>query len=734
MNYIDFKYYLRYDVAGTWHYYYVDNAGVVQDTTTPTPLTYTPKNWSEIVLTWERGFTYHGVFQAFTIPIEFVKDGAKILRYLYVNYGTEGACQLYIEKFNRTIAVYDYEPYYFGDVDFSRFNDKKDFVNVEIMEGGFWAKLKAKENTNFQIDVIDNPDVIWVSMDGLELQAVFNFIGIDQPNDNVTIPTYTDVNTFNAPTLLFYITEGYSNGDNNPKGNEYLGLFSNFYKQVYGGFVSMAMGDKWFIHNSSESLTYDYQIKGSLNIGTIANVNSTKCRLRALRFLKDDSVVIQDHPIADGVTYLAGTSGTEIINFDTTISVAPNEVLILWFFYTNLNAGNPHQAHIFSLDLKVFVLNKVFETYVPALRTFDVFTQLVADIDADAVASSTLLQTTEATKVITSGDALRLLEKSQLQTNFTEFYNSMKCAFNTCLKFDKDTQTIEIAPVDEAYDEATQILDLGTINNLVTTPFTTEMFAKLKIGYPDVKFDTDNGKDEFNILQEYQSPLIRVTSEKQLVSDYHASMYEIELARANLTDKIMADNDSDNDVFWLHIEPTVAGTVPAGLPGAGQDFYYLERGGYTITSGLISPTTAFNLYMSVKKCLFRHGNYINSVLYPQYDLLAALTFQASSKTQNNEDFLIWDTGGPTIYEKQTEDLQDLDSMIFYPIIFEFDSIIPASILSILDTNPYGKVKFTYNELDYYGFIISMSDKPILSNTQSYKLLCSISTNLNNIIT
>ena len=99
MNYIDFKYYLRYFAGGVWHYYYVDNAGTVQDTTTKTELTYTPKNWDDIVLTWERGFTYHGIFQAFTVPIEFVKDGAKILRHLYVYYGTEGACQLYIEKF-----------------------------------------------------------------------------------------------------------------------------------------------------------------------------------------------------------------------------------------------------------------------------------------------------------------------------------------------------------------------------------------------------------------------------------------------------------------------------------------------------------------------------------------------------------------------------------------------------------------------------------------------------------
>lgn len=735
MNYIDFKYYLRYFAGGVWHYYYVDNAGTVQDTTTKTELTYTPKNWDDIVLTWERGFTYHGIFQAFTVPIEFVKDGAKILRHLYVYYGTEGACQLYIEKFNRTIAVYDYEPYYYGDVDFSRFNDKKDFVNVEIMEGGFMAKLKAKESTDIEIDVIDSVDRVWVNMEGVEVSAVFIFTGIAQPVDN-SPPTFVQSRRENFPTILYSETQGYSNGDHNPKGNDFIGIYSQMFNQTYAGvadMITLASADKWIIHNTSDTFTYDYHLLGSMTIDHANSVVSSRvCDMYV--FVNGAAALgtsVVKTNIATGGTIPGLGTLSEVIVIDTVVTLAPNEQCWLWFRHS----GVPGQVsyHVNKLDLNISVVNAVKQAYVSARRTFDVFTELVADIDSTATATSTLLSSTEVTKVVTSGDALRGLEKSQLKTNFNKFYTSVNALFNTCLTYNKATNTVYINDKVDAYDEATQILDLGTINNLVTIPFSSEMFAKLIIGYPNVSIDSVNGKDEFNLEQTYQSELVRITTEKKIVSDYHAGMYEITLQVANLVGKINADNESDNDVFWLHIESTPAGTIPAGLPGAGEDYYLLERSGYTITSGLLSPSTAFNLFLSPKLMMFKHGNYINSVLYPQYDLNNSLIFKSSSKTQNDEDYLIWDIGGPTIFEKSTENLQDLDSMIFYPIIFEFDSMIPANILTILNSNPYGKVKFTYNDLDYYGFIISMSDKPTLSSKQTYRLLCSISTDLNNII-
>jgi len=728
-----FKYYFRFDVAGTWHYYYVDGSGDVQDTTTKTALVFAPKGWEKKALKWERGFIYHGVFQTFSIPLEFVEDAATILRYLYVNYGTEGKCEFYIERNGNTAANPYYDPYYYGDIDFSRYSDKEDFVVAEVMEGGFMAKLKAKENTNIEIDVNDSPDRVWVNMDGLEVIALFRFSGVEQPVDNVTSPTYVEVQDVNMPTVFWFLTEGYSNGDINPKGNDFLGPFSNMWQEFNAGIISLSMGSKWFIHNTSDTISYNYRIYGKINIGTIAGPLSTKCRLRLLRFKKDTGTILQNHLLADGITYSGLTSGTEYIEFDSTIAVGPNECLIFNLFYTNPTVGSPHKTHIFSLEMNVQILNKVKQSYVACRRTFDVFNELVFNIDPTTLPVSTLLSTTQVTKVLSSGDALRGLEKAKLKTNVNDFYKSMNAVHNTCMKFDKPNNRIYIEAKAEAYDEATQIIDLGEVSNFVSYPLTEEMFSKLKIGFPDVKIDDVNGKDDVNILQEYQSPLIRVTNEKDLTSAYHSSMYEIEMQRANLTGKKLADAASDNEVFWIHIEDVPAGVIPAGLPGAGEDYYNLERGGYTVSQGLISIATAFNLYFSPKTSMFTHGNWINSMLYPQINLGGELTFQTSSKTQDNEEYLIWTVGPLTIYEKKTEALADLADPICYPIVFEVDTLIPQNILSILASNPYGKFKCKFKGRERYGFLLAASDEPATEPKQTYKLLCSISTDLENLI-
>ena len=730
----DFKYFLRYDVSGTWHYYYVDNAGAVQNTTTPTELEFTPKNWEDIVLTWERGFTYHGIFQSFSVPIEFVKDGAKILRYLFVNYGTEGNCELYIEKFNKTVAVYDYEPYYFGSVDFSRYADRKDFVNIEIMEGGFMAKLKAKENTNYEIDVQDSPDRVWVNMEGVELSAIFVFTGIEQPVDNAP-PTYVASSRENFPTILYAQTDGYSNGDHNPKGNDFIGTFSQMFAQTYAGadMITLSSADNWIIHNVSDSITYDYRITGSFSIDQNNNVAATR-EVNFFAYVNGAAAPgtsVVKTLIATGGTIPASGTLDEVVEIDYTITLAPNEQL--WVFFRHTGAVGDVDYHLKKCNLNISVVNSVKQLFIPALRSYKVFEELALNIDSDVTVDSTLLDTTEVAKVLTSGDALRGLELAQIKTNFNDFYKSVNAVFNTCLKFDKATNTVTIDEKATAFDEATQILDIGDVSNFKDSPLISEMFAKLKIGYPPIQFDDVNGKDEPNLEQQYQSPLLRVQNEVSIISDYHASMYEITIQVANLVGKTNADNENDNTIFWLHIEDTPAGTIPTGLVGAGEDYYNLQRSGYTVTSGLESPATAFNLFMSPKLMMYRNGNYINSVLYPQNTLNADIVFQTSNKTQNLEQYLIWDISGTTYYEKRTEELSDLDSPIFYPIVFEFDCMIPQNILSILSSNPYGKIKFTYNDLDYYGFILSVSDKPTLSKTQSYKLLCSISTNLNNLI-
>lgn len=745
-----FKYYIRKFNAGTlvWEYYYVDTAGVVQITTTKTELPQAPKGWEGQTLKWERGFTYYGVFTNYSNPLQFVKDGAIIVKYLYYTFGIEAVAELLIDKHTETVATWGYAEYYRGDLDFSQFKDMKDYCQLSIMDNGFMAKLKAKEATVEEIPVEQNGAVQWVMMDGIDMQAVAGFVGIDQPRfDNGNIDTVAEASTGAGiirglfPTALFYgdIT-GYSNGDINIVGNNYLG------NNRAPGVTNNAKTYDFTIipytvcKNMSNTLSYDLRVYGSIgtrsvnNSGAADNITPTVTLWAGLGAVQTQAVTIAT---AAALAPSAGVYQDSVMDFDYTITLAPNELL---FFMVEHSHSDPlnmlSTMGINYLDLQISWLNRVPTTYIPCIPATTVGDALVANIDPDATYNG-VTGTDYPDYYLTSGDALRNLSNSVLKTSWADFYKAQDCMFNTAFKFDRSTNTATIDYKYTAFDPTTATMDLGEINKFEVGPLTAEMFARLKIGYKPYSYDEINGKEEFNTEVQFQTPLTRVVGEKDLISPYRADMYGIELTRANLTNKVEADKDMDNDVFWLHLDPSIVGTVPSG-PGAGQQYYGLRRDpGLTITN-MISPSTVFNVDFSPKRRLFAHGYWVRSFMYPNTS--GSIEFNTSFKTQNGALGMVTDDGVTIITEKASETIGSLPgtgetpnrNTIFYPLVFTVETKIPLNIMDLM-TDPYCELTFTYLGNTYYGWMLEVSDEPSHTPKQVYKLIASPSNTLTTLI-
>jgi len=723
------KYYLRKYNTGSavWEYYQLDNTGAVVLNTTKTELQFAPQGWRDETLRWERGFKYWGVMQSFSLPLEFVRDGAKILRYLYFTFGVDAEVQFYIEMLDRSIATYGYAAHYEGDVDFSTFMDKSDFVSVQIAENGFIGKLLAKESTEIEIPVTTNADVVWVRMDGIDLQARARYTGIIQPDNSHVLQTTSG---YNIPFLQWFMTEGYANGDIYPKGSgENFGAYNSFYTQVAGGVISLAMGPQYMIHNTNASLSYDVRLTGTFKIQSFNNllVNTTM-RLRAFRFVIGTATILQDHSLVDGATIGPSSAVTDELAIDSTITLAPDEGLIILFYYPG--STNNVDARVLSFDLSVEWLNKVKQTYIPALKPKTVAEALVAFIDPDATLSATPLDDYED-YLLTSGDALRLLDNATLKTSWQDAYTAFDMLIHLGFFFDKANNTAEIRYRADVFDSGTTI-DLGDVNELEIKPHTALMFGRMKTGYKAKTYNELNSKEEFNTQYEFQSPLDRVTAALDMTSPYSADMTGIELTRANLTNKKLADNESDNERFWVHIDGSApAGTIPAGLPGAGSDYYDLYRDNTLTITGLTSPATAFNIDLSPKRQMRTHGPTLKSILHP--DNNAALEFVNSFKTTNSGDGLQTDDGVQIIIEKGSEQIDDLPGdKLFYPVEFTMKTMIPQSILTML-TNPFVRFQFTYKGKVGYGWALEIFDQTVTKPTQTYRLLCTPDTDLTDFI-
>lgn len=734
-----FKYYLRKynSVSSMWEYFYVDNSGLVDVTNTPTELPQAPRGWEGQTLIWERGFEWYGVFTNYSNPLQFVNDGAKILKSVYYNNGIEGNCQLYIEKHTNKVFTWGYEEYYKGDIDFSRFKDMKDYVEVSIMQSGFMAKLRAKESTTNEIPVDTNADVVWVNMDGVYLLAESQFIGIVQPDYSQVLQTTSGIN---IPYLNQYITDGYANGDIYPKGTgDNWATYSQFYSQVNTGVVSVAMMPQYFISNETSSTSYTIELKGTFSIQAFNNdtTNTVYCRLRSLRYDKGSGTILQNLSLGDGSNILPLTAGSDAINVDTSITLGGGECALIYFFYVNGVTGNV-DARITDFNLSATWNNKVKQTFIPALRASTVIEHICNDIDNSVVVVDT--PSSDYTGyVLTSGDSLRNLEGSLLKTTFADYYEAHNCMFNSSFYFDNVNNEARFNYKHSAFDTMATVMSLGEVNNISISPLTEEVFSKLVIGYRPYSYDDINGKDEFNIELEFQSPITRVVNEKNLVSPYRADMYGIELTRANLTEQDATDNYTDNDIFWLHIDDSSpAGTIPSGLAGAGQDYYDLYRdSGLTIT-GLNSPATAFNIDFSPKRRMLAWGYWIRSLMYP--NLSPTITYQSSSKSQANNVGMETDDGVTIIAEKVGEMISNLPPtnettpryQIFYPLVFTIDVKIPLNIMELMN-NPHREFSFTYKGNTYYGWLLQVSDEPTYTPKQTYKLIASTSNNLTDLI-
>lgn len=754
MQDVNFKYYLRYydEQTPAWVYYYIDSNGDLADTTTKTELPQAPSGWEQQSLTWERGFTYYGVFTNYSNPLRFVRDGAKILLNLYYNYGVEANCELLIEKLNTTVATWGYEEYYSGDIDFSKLKQIKDYVEVPIMERDFLAEMKAKENSMLEIPVYTNPDSVWVKMDGLLQTAIGDFTSIDQPRyDNGNIDSFGEshggLNIIRKalPTLLFYGNlRGYSNGDISVKGNNYINPVNRFPASTgNSGVFDNTLEPYYVLENVSTQDTYEINLSGVVDMDVVNNsVGSDNCTPIIGVWQTLSNIVITDTTVGTGVSVSPNPTvyQNQVIEFTDTITLMPNEKM---YIYIGMNhtvfPSSVASMHFNSFELTINWLNKVRDSFIKCLPASSVLESLVDNIKSTTTVENTPCDEFEG-YLLTSGDAIRGLINSVLKTSFSDYYNAHNCMFNSAFSYDKVSDEVRFLNKYEVFDLVETILDIGEVNNIEVTPLTSEMFSRLKIGYKDYSYDEVNGKDEFNTSTEWQSGVKRVTNERNLISPYRADMYGIESVRANPFNKTTADSDMDNDVFWIHADMSaVAGQIPAGYDGAGEDYYDLYRdSGLTIT-GLVSPTTAYNIDFSPKRRIYAHGYWIKSATYYP-STTDILTFNTSGKTTNGNVAMETDDGVTIINEKSSvpySSLPDTDegtprSEIFYPIIFTVDTKIPLNIKTIMN-NPYREISFRYKGNTYYGWLLSVSDSPSFKPKQTYKLICSPTTDINTLI-
>ena len=661
-----------------------------------TELVHSPSGWEDTFIEWIRNIDYYGITREVGVPIIFVLEGATILREKFYTDRKKSKGQLKIEVANKSIWGY-YDPMIF-DLDFSTFDDRENEVEITLLESGLKDKIKSFESTDFEIPLTDS-EAITILIPGIGLVEQSTGFVSGVPGFGVAFE-----DAFIPPLIIFNVDVVENGFINEAVTFQIVESEGNIY------YSELDTSQFWFLKaNNETNISIKGHIKGSYT------------------FLNDDSVIIiqvvnENNDLVHEIRRLV-IPGNDLfeIDFDFEYQMYDGEK----FFFTTRGEGGPYglPTIISITESELFISNSliVAETECLAFRPFTVFKRLLARINGGVEPQTrSFFLNSENWKrvVITCGDAIRGIEKPVIKTNFKDFFNSFNAISggvtfgiegNICVLEDRNYAMSDI-----------MALDVGEIKDFKLSVHDAYSFSSIKTGYEDQEYETEFGREEVNSLQVYTTPDAEAKKELDLISPYRADQLGIEDLRIVPIEKNTNETDkkSDNDVFIIKIRSEA---VEGVYPVEGKEHYKQIE-------GFSARNDYYNLDLTPKKNLLRHGPWMRSVL----DGFDGLSILFSSATKNKEVRTV-DINDISIREKDNVNISSLGSRLFLPYQIDFTCKLETTSFPFLRTFNRGYIKFKYRGFEFTGYVLKVSYDVAKNSEREFSLLLRAGNNIKNLI-
>lgn len=681
--------YFIYDDKGQT--YDNDGNGNLITNSTQKPLGNTPDGWQETAIQYGRNDNYYGIVRSFTVPLGFVKLAARIVRQLY--YGVKGiqaVANLMIVKFNHQQMKMTH--LYHSAINFSTISDKDEQVEISTTDGELSAMIAANEGTTYEV-AVDVPDAINVTMDAITMYSAVSATVYANPETAFfQSHVFLGVTTYNSET-------------------KYLSLLWNDFNQYYSSDSFNTIADTWQFASSDDSVSLRVQ-SSSFKV-LIAGASSYRLSIY-LSESAQELILIPDTPIPGTPNYLD-------LNFDVNVTVPPNDYGHLVLVCGGTGAGLSI-AVIDDNDMTYTYDFRYKSTVNQWLRPMYVFQKLIEKISSGKYTATSDYLTNEAENfVVGCGDSLRGFHAGDtegyvgpvIKTSLRDFFQSFNTIAPIGISIENNVAILERR--ERFYDSTKTIVDLGDVSKCTGTSANDYIPSSIQIGWPVQTYDDINGREEFNTLHTYTTPITRQSKVLDLSSVYRADCYGMEITRINLDSKTTTDSDSDSEVFILNISPD------------GNGGYIINRPAGSIITGVKGGNTTYNWLLSPKRCLLRHGAWIHGGMWLQDD--GYITFSSSEKNQ----LMTSTIDGVTIIENSNVLVSSLPKGMFIPHLFEIICKTPYNIVDLIEDSPFGVIQFSYKGNSYKGFVLQAGQQPALNPEQTFKLLASPTNNMLNLI-
>lgn len=693
----------------------------------------TPKGWLEAKLEFNRSKQYNGIMRALTLPFEFVFNGAGILRAEFATYGIFANVKLYIDQLNP--STYQYERKFTGKLDFSKYIDKEDTVEITATEDTFAVKLDAFDKQQYAIPV-DVPEAVEVELQPLTLVETADFLftpNIDNRSDaffemrivtnqqNAKLASVTDVGFYadsfpvwSTDTHWFYIARA----DTNVR---YKGHFEGFIQTsgVVGtqqfrillvksdgtvintlyddststakGFsfdydftTSLLKGERlffYFEHVGSDVSTYGFRLQNStLSLEYNTLTEASKCKALPVMYIFEQLVnKMNGGTIYPAVSYLLKTTLKQLVVTCT------ESIRDLNFVGTIYQPGDTLQ-----IGGKYLVLGGSI-VYAGQTRTINTFFDYVLGA--------------EEFTTINNGFVKQVGQNPSISLSFEDFFQSIYSIMGGQAGVGCEATRVVLEDLTYFYRSGVSTVDFGeNIQAPEVLPAIDLLWNKIKVGYDDQQYDQFNGSKEVMSTQYYSTDITAVKKELNLISVIRADPYGIETARVVPTDTAASRSDNDNFFLWLKPDAEVGG-------------YYKPLGMDALQSYTGVDSSYYNWFLSPKQNLLRGGAYLHSVLDKMEGYKIKLT-----DWKKNISMVTIDANGRRVAEGEDIPIGNLPTQIFKPYYMNVVPASPYNIADLLETNPYGEIRLTDLASQWKGFISNVSVDVAMNEEQTFKLL------------
>ncbi|TXI13242.1 MAG: hypothetical protein E6Q68_01645, partial [Polynucleobacter sp.] len=466
----------------------------------PYPIECNPSNLLDSEMEFGTNPKYFSLNRSISYPLDFIKDGAAILRHLYYNgKGVEQKAYITVIEWNGSI----YELSYKGRFDFSEKKEqpKSAVFSVPTVDDSAWGILSENDDTVYSIECNEtNPAAIPVLFDGIKLKNKYTFQTVQSP-----ISHLSTLNILSVPLVLV-----------NEDGDSYNVVTKNQNYFEFNTPAEILQSDSWFltspyaIPNLKIEGSYKFSWSSTTGIGGTLEIFIATNKGKTYRLFSTANPTRV--PLVPGKIYT--------IPIDITFDLLPNEQVYLYFVMTN---GSNFTVNTITTNIAVSTETEAEDVIAYGIRSIDLLKQIVAKATNNRYTVSSEFLSQNNKDVLFSGDSLRGVPNAKIYTSFYDFFKTFDSLYFVAMK---DTNgSISLEKATEVYRTDSTIIDLGEIIDVSLSPAKEYMFNEFMTGSPRQDFRRPSGRLEFNSVNTFSLPVINSKKKYDNVSRYRLGCY-----------------------------------------------------------------------------------------------------------------------------------------------------------------------------------------------------------------